>query len=146
MHERQKVTAIPLFHNKVNKEKLTQHKSVVEANTSSEAGTSSEERISLSLQRWNVPSSLVELYSNIPSSSSSCFPLLLPLEVRVFEADRSARLNFSLIELQLGSSSSCHCCFLSDRALTQYKTVVTFAAAKIADLKALRSKYFTLQA
>ena len=142
MHERQKVTAIPLFHNKVNKEKLTQHKSVVEANTSSEAGTSSEERISLSLQRWNVPSSLVELYSNIPSSSSSCFPLFSCCPSK----SECSRLNFSLIELQLGSSSSCHCCFQSDRALTQYKTVFTFAAAKIADLKALRSKYFTLQA
>ena len=54
MHERQKVTAIPLFHNNVNKEKLTEYNSAVEANTSSEAGTSSEERISLSFQRWNI--------------------------------------------------------------------------------------------
>ena len=51
----------------------------------------------------------------------------LLLEVRVFESDRSARLNFSLIEVQLGSSSSCHRCFLSDRTPTHCRTIFTFA-------------------
>ena len=44
VHKRQKVTAIPLFYYKVNKEKLTEYNFAVEANTSSEAGTSSEEK------------------------------------------------------------------------------------------------------
>ena len=38
------MTAIPLFYYKVNKEKLTEHNFAVEANTSSEAGTSSGEK------------------------------------------------------------------------------------------------------
>ena len=65
------------------------------------------------------PLSLGESYFFIPSSSSSCFSavFLLLLEVRAFEADQFDRLNFSLIEEREGSSSSCHRCFLFDRAL-----------------------------
>ena len=48
---------------------------------------------------------------------SRCLVLLL-LEVRAFEADWFVRLNSSLIEVQRGSSSYCHRCFLSERALT----------------------------
>ena len=48
------VSAIPYFHYNGDKEKLTEHNSAVEANASSKAGTSSEVKISLSFQRWNV--------------------------------------------------------------------------------------------
>ena len=44
MHKTQKVTVISQFHNKGDKEKLTEHNSAFEANTSSKAGTSSEEK------------------------------------------------------------------------------------------------------
>ena len=49
-----KVSAIPYFHYNGDKEKLTEHNSAVEANASSKAGISSEVKISLSFQRWNV--------------------------------------------------------------------------------------------
>ena len=49
-----KVSAIPYFHYNGDKKKLTEHNSAVEANASSKAGTSSEVKISLSFQRWNV--------------------------------------------------------------------------------------------
>ena len=44
MHKTQKVTVILQFHNKGDREKLTEHNSAFEANTSSKAGTSSEEK------------------------------------------------------------------------------------------------------
>ena len=44
MHKTQKVTVISQFHNTGDKEKLTEHNSAFEANTSSKAGTSSEEK------------------------------------------------------------------------------------------------------
>ena len=95
MHKTQKVTAIPWFHNKEDKEKSTEHNSAVEANTSSQAGTSSEVKISLSFEKWNVTiiTRGIVLHLHLPAV------FLLLLDVRAFEADRFARLNISLIQL-----------------------------------------------
>lgn len=46
MQELTKVTVIPWFHNKGNKGKLSEHNSPVEANTSTKAEHSFEEKIS----------------------------------------------------------------------------------------------------
>ena len=91
---------------------MTEHNSAVETNTSSEAGTSSELKISLSFQRWNVTiitRGIVLKYSIFLFVSFPAVFLLL-LEVRALEADRFVGLNNSLIEVRRGNSSSCHCC------------------------------------
>ena len=105
-----------------NKEKLTENNAATEASNSYEAGTSSEVKNSLSFQRWNVVIITREILLKYSILLFVLFPVvfLLLLEVRAFEADRFARLNFFLIESQWGSSSSSHCCFLSDKALTHY--------------------------
>ena len=112
MHKTQKVTAISLFHNKGDKEELTEHNSAVETNTSSEAGTSSEVKISLSFQRWNVTiiTRGIVLKHSIFLFVSFPTVFLLLLEVRALEADRFVGLNNSLIEVRRGNSSSCHRC------------------------------------
>ena len=121
MYKTQKVTAIPWFYNNGDQEKLTEHNSSVEANTS-EAGISSEVKISLSFQRWNViiTRGIVLQYSIFLFVLFPAVFLLLLLEVRAFEADRFDRLNFFLIKVRTGtgSCSSCHRCFLFDRELT----------------------------
>ena len=69
---------------------MTEHNSAVETNTSSEAGTSSELKISLSFQRWNVTiitRGIVLKYSIFLFVSFPAVFLLL-LEVRALEADR----------------------------------------------------------
>ena len=111
MRKAQKVTAIPWFHNNGNKEKLNEHSSAVEANTSYEAGTSSEVKISPLFQRWNVTiitRGIVAKYSIFlfvlfPDVSS------LLLEVRAFKLTSWPGL-ISLIEIRQKSSSSCHRC------------------------------------
>ena len=80
---------------------LTEHNSAVEANTSSEARTPSEVKISLSFRRWSV---IVITRGIVLQYSIFLFVLfpavfLLLLEVRAFEADRFDRLNFSPIEV-----------------------------------------------
>lgn len=52
--KQQKVTVISEFHNKDNKGKLTEHNFTIEVNISSETVNTSEEKISLSFERWNV--------------------------------------------------------------------------------------------
>ena len=102
-----------------DKDKATEHNSAVEENTSNEAGTSSEVKLSLLFQRGIVTiitRGIVLFYSIFLFVLFSAVFLLL-LEVRAFEADQFDRLNFSLIEEREGSSSSCHRCFLFDRAL-----------------------------
>ena len=86
MHKTQKVTTIPSFHDKGDGEELTEHNSAVKVNTSSEAGTPSEMKISLSLQRWNVTiitRGIALKYSIFPFVSfPAVFLLLLEVSVR----------------------------------------------------------------
>ena len=97
MRKAQKVTAIPWFHNNGNKEKLNEHSSAVEANTSYEAGTSSEVKISPLFQRWNVTIITRGIVVKYSIFLFVLFPdvFSLLLEVRAFEADQLAGLNFS---------------------------------------------------
>ena len=97
MHKTQKVTAIPWFHNNGNKEKLNEHSSAVEANTSYEVGTSSEVKISPLFQRWNVTIITRGIVVKYSIFLFVLFPdvFSLLLEVRAFEADQLAGLNFS---------------------------------------------------
>ena len=92
----------------------------MEANTSYGAGTSSEVKISLLFKRWNVTIITRGIVIQYSIFLFVLFPAIFLLlhEVRAFEAGRFARLNFSLIEVQRGSSSSCDRCSLSDRART----------------------------
>ena len=115
MHKTQKMTAIPYFHNKGDKEKSTKHNSAIEANTSSEEGTSSEVKTSLSFQRWNATIITRGVVLKCSTFLFVLFPadFLLLLEVRAFEADQFSGLNFSLTEVRPGSSSSCHRCLSS---------------------------------
>ena len=78
---------------------MTEHNSAVETNTSSEAGTSSEVKISLSFQRWNVTiitRGIVLKYSIFLFVSFPAVFLLL-LEVRALEADRGTTGEFQLL-------------------------------------------------
>ena len=96
MHKTQKVTATPWFHNNGNKEKM-KHSSAVEANTSCEAGTTSEVKISPLLQRWNVTVITRGIVVKYSIFLFVLFPAVFSLlfEVRAFDADQLAGLNFS---------------------------------------------------
>ena len=102
-----------------DKNKLTEHNYALQANTSSEAGTSSEVKSASRSKDGMSSLSLGESYSNIPSSSPSCFPLFS----RYFSKSEHSRLTrvrpAELLSNRdtTGSSSSCHRCFLSDREL-----------------------------
>ena len=132
MHKTQKVTVILQFHNKGDREKLTEHNSAFEANTSSKAGTSSEEK--------NQPlAPKMECHHHHSGNRTLIFHLPLRLVSRYFlAAPRSQTvrrwpvrwISLSLLEVRRGSSSSCHLVIVVSCLSERWRTAATYVYAQ----------------